>query len=346
MVPLDARKGTWTVLRYISERVLQLLLTLLGISIVVFLVLRVVPGDPAIAMLGEQADPARLADVRHRLGLDQPLPVQYLVYVKGAVVGDLGSSILTGQPVAPELIKRFPATLELALVSLGIAVVVGIPLGVIAALRRGEPIDTLAMMVSLGGISTPLFWLGLMLIWVFSVKLGVLPVHGRISPGVSIANITGFYVLDSIMSGDWRGLTETTRHLILPAVALSAYPLGQVARITRSNVLEVLSKEYVRTARAKGLRQLVVIGRHALPNAMIPVVTVLGLQLGRLLGGAVVTEIVFSWPGVGRFVVNGVMLRDYPVVQGGVMVITACFALINLFVDLSYCFLDPRIRYG
>jgi peptide/nickel transport system permease protein len=330
--------------KYIVERLINLIPVLIGISVAVFLVMRVVPGDPAIAMLGEQADPERLAEVRKTLGLDQPLLVQYFRYMGHALVGNLGRSALTNVPVTQELITRFPATVELTFASIAIGLLVGLPAGVLAAMRRGSTLDALTMSVSLVGVSMPIFWLGLVLIWIFALTFGWLPVSGRLSSSIRLESITHSTIIDSLLAGNFLALRDALRHLVLPAVTLATIPAASIARMTRSSMLEVLGEDYLRTARAKGLPEFAIIIRHALRNAAIPVITLLGLQVGILLGGAVVTETIFSWPGVGRFVLDGVLGRDYAVVQGAVLVITVLYALVNLAVDVSYAMFDPRIR--
>lgn len=304
--------------RYIVRRSLHSLFLLFGVSVVVFLFLHIVPGDPAQVLLGEQATPERVAEVRRALGLDRPLVDQYWRFVSHAVQGDFGQSIRAMRPVLPYVLERLPATLELAGGALLLSTGLGIPLGVLAAARRHSVWDGLSLNLALLAQSTPNFWLGLILIAVFSVKLHLLPVSGR---------------------GDLR-------HLVLPSVTLSIFFIGLVVRLTRSGVLEVLAQDYVRTAWAKGLPARLVVFRHALKNAMIPIVTVLGLQVGTLLGGAVVTETVFAWPGMGQLAVQAIYQRDYPVVQAIVLLLGAGFVLINWAVDVSYSFLDPRIHHG
>ena len=331
-------------IRYVLERLLALIPVLVGISIVVFLALRVLPGDPAMAMLGERADPVRLEQVRNMLGLDEPLPVQYAHYMRDALTGNLGRSTFTNRPVTPELLRRFPATIEVTLAGLAIGWLVGIALGVIAATRRGSITDAVTMSISLVGVSMPIFWLGLILIWFFAIFVGWLPVSGRLSSDVHLLDITHFHTIDAIITGNWQALVDAIWHLILPALALTTYQVAVMARMTRSNMLEVLSEDYIRTARAKGLSEKRVILGHALRSSAIPTVTLLGLELGRQLGGAIVIETIFSWPGLGSYIVHGVLNRDYPVVQGGVLLITLVCTLVNLAVDVLYVILDPRIR--
>ncbi len=299
--------------------------TLIGASFLVFAAVRIIPGDPATAIAGEHATPEMIEQVRKDLGLDQPLFTQYGRFVLAAVQGDLGKSVRTKLPVADEVFRRLPRTLELAVYSLLLAAAVGIAAGVLSATRPYSVADNSSMVLALLGVSVPVFWLGLMLMLVFAVELPrLLGLSGPILPP------TG--------AGSWR-------HLVMPTLTLAAYSTAIIARMTRSSMLEVVRRDYIRTARAKGLMERTVIYRHALKNALIPVVTVVGLQFGALLGGAVLTETVFSWPGVGRFLVEAIGYRDYPVVQGTVLVVATGFILVNLVVDLVYAFLDPRIRY-
>jgi len=330
--------------RYVAGRLLQLIPVLLGISFTVFLVMRIIPGDPAIAMLGDQASPARLEDLRVQLGLRDPYPAQFAGYLGGALRGDLGRSILTNRPVTYELAARFPATLELGLAALLVGVAIGIPLGVLAATRRGTIVDAATMGVSLFGVSMPVFWLGLVFIYLFAVTLGWFPVSGRVSADVFVPPVTQAMLVDALLARDGRAFADALRHLVLPALTLGTIPMAAVARMTRSSLLDVIGEDYVRTARAKGLAPAHVLRKHAFRNAAIPVLAILGLQIGALLGGAIVTETIYSWPGVGRFLLEGVLGRDYPVVQGTVLFVTTLFALINVGVDLLYVVLDPRIR--
>ncbi len=290
---------------------------LLGVSVVVFAAIRLIPGDPAQLMAGQAATQEVVAEIRQSLGLDQPLPVQYLYFLRNALRGDLGRSLFNGVPVVEELGQRFPRTVRLALASMLVASLIGIPAGILAATRRQSWTDTAVMAAALVGVSMPVFWLGLNLILVFSVRLAWFPVFGH----------------------------ETWRHLVLPSVTLGTASAAIVARMTRSAMLEVLGQDYVRTARAKGLAERVVVNRHALRNALIPVVTILGLQLGTLLSGAVLTETVFAWPGIGRLLVEAVLARDYPVIQGTTLLIATTFVVLNVAVDVLYGLLDPRIRY-
>lgn len=328
---------------WLLGRLVQVGAVLLGISLLVFLFLHALPGEPARTMLGPRASADQVRALRRELGLDRPLPVQFGEFLSRLARGDLGRSIRRREPVAEELRRTFPATVELAGASLAVALVVGMPLGVAAALRKGTWVDALCSAVALVGTSVPVFWLGLMLLLVFSAGLGWLPFGGRSE--VPFPVVTGLAAVDSLLSGDPRAVADVWAHLVLPALTLASIPTAIVARMTRSSLLETLSQDYVRTAVAKGLRPARVVLRHALPNALLPVVTVTGLEIGSLLGGAVLTETVFQWPGMGRMVVEAVFARDYPVVQGGVLVAAAAFALVNLAVDVLYARLDPRVRH-
>ncbi|WP_017300927.1 ABC transporter permease [Nodosilinea nodulosa] len=331
--------------RYILRRLLQLVPVLLGISLLVFAFLHLIPGDPAVTMLGDRATPDAVEKLRERMGLNEPLPLQYLTFLGNLLRFDLGTSIFTGVPISKEILQRWPATFELSVVAMAIALVIGIPAGVVAAVRKNSLVDNLAMGGSLLGVSMPVYWLGLLLVYLFAVNLQWLPPSGRIGINASFAPITGFFLLDSLIQGDFKALGDVLSHLILPALTLSTIPLAILARITRSAMLEVLSQDYIRTARSKGLKEFWVIGKHALKNAMLPVVTIIGLEFGTLLGGAILTETIFSWPGIGSWIYGGILQRDYPVVQGGVVFVAFVFVLVNLIVDLSYAFLDPRIQY-
>ncbi len=331
--------------RYVVRRLFETVPVLIGASIAVFLLIHLIPGGPEVALLGERGSTENVAALRERLGLDRPLPEQYLVYIGNVLRGDLGNSVAGNIPIADELRQRFPATAELALFALVLAVIVGVPVGVLSAVRRGSWVDTGTMLGSLIGVSMPIFWLGLLLLWLFGVQLKLLPFIGRLSPNVEIQTITGLNTVDAILTGNWAGLGDALKHLILPSVTLSTIPIAIIARITRSAMLEVLHMDYIRTARAKGLREGTVIRGHALRNALLPVVTVIGLQLGSLLAGAVLTETIFSWPGIGRWLFNSIQGRDYAIVQSVTLVITFVFVAVNMLVDLSYAWLNPRIRY-
>ncbi|MFC1959668.1 ABC transporter permease [Chloroflexota bacterium] len=331
--------------RYLVRRILETIPVLVGASIVVFMLVHLIPGGPESVLLGERASEENVAALRERLGLDRPLPEQYVIYMGKVLQGDLGRSVAGNIPISSELRTRLPATMELALFALTIAVIIGVPLGIISAVRRGSWIDTGTMFIALLGVSMPIFWLGLLLLWFFGVELGWLPFIGRLSPNVEIETRTGMYVIDAILSGNWYGLKDAVRHLILPAITLATIPMAIIARITRSAMLEVLHMDYIRSARAKGLRERNVIGSHALRNALLPVITVIGLQLGSLMAGAVLTETIFSWPGIGRWLFNSIQGRDYAIVQSVTLVITTIFVVVNMLVDLSYAWLNPRIRY-
>lgn len=333
--------------RYIFRRLLNLIPVLLGITLLVFAFLHLIPGDPAVVMAGERATPEQVAALREQLGLNQPLPLQYLIFLGNLLRLNFGTSIISGVSIAEEIKTRWPATFELSVAAMLVATIIGIPAGVLAAVRKNSAVDNLTMSGSLLGVSLPVYWLGLLLVYLFAVNLQWLPPSGRISidAGFNFKPITGFYVLDSLLQGDLRALQDVLAHLILPAITLGTIPLAILARITRSAMLEVLSQDYIRTARAKGLLERWVILKHALKNALLPVITIIGLQFGTLLGGAILTETIFSWPGIGSWIYEGILSRDYPVVQGGVVFVAVAFVLINLLVDLSYAFFDPRIQY-
>ncbi|MFZ5992362.1 MAG: ABC transporter permease [Deinococcota bacterium] len=330
---------------YTGRRLLGLIPVLLGISLLVFLFLHLIPGDPAVVLLGERANPEQVESLRERLGLNQPLPTQYVLFLRDLLSGDLGTSIFNLLPIRDQLANRWPATFELTLSAMLIAVILGIPLGILAAVRKNSLWDNASTIFSLIGVSMPVFWLGLLLIYLFAVNLHWLPPSGRISieGGNAFQAISGFFLLDALLQR--RAMGDVLSHLILPALTLGTIPLAILMRITRSAMLEVLSQDYVRTARAKGLAERVVIFRHALKNALLPVVTIVGLQFGTLLGGAILTETIFSWPGIGLWLYEGILNRDYPVVQGGVVFVALIFVIVNLLVDLSYALLDPRIQY-
>lgn len=332
-------------LRYTIRRLIETIPVLVGVSVVVFLFLRLIPGDPALTLLGERATDQNLARVREQLGIDQPIYVQYWRFAKGLAQLDLGKSIRSNRAIAEEARGRFPATIELATTALTIATLVGVSGGIIAGVRRGSFADHAARLVSLGGVSIPIFWLGLVLIWIFAVQLGWLPADGRLSAATRYVPRTGFVVIDGLTTGRYDLVRDALWHLVLPAVALSTVPMAVIMRMTRSAMLEVLQADYIRTARAKGLRERVVTIRHAFQNAALPVVTTIGLQVGFLLSGAILTETIFSWPGVGRWVFESILLRDYPVVQAMTLTVATIFVTVNLVVDLVYAALDPRITY-
>ena len=334
--------------------------TLIGVTFVIFMFQRLIPGDPAVAMLGEHASEENVERIREQLGLNRPafldrdalangdlrgfFDTQYLRYLGRLIRLDLGNSIHRRIPVAETLAIRFPATVELALLSLTIAILIGLPVGIAAAARRNTILDSVTMIGSLVGVSVPIFWLGLMEIMLFAVFLGWLPSSGRLSTGVEITSITNLVLVDSLLTGNIPGFIDALKHIILPAIALATIPMAIIARMTRSNLLDVLGLDYVRTARAKGVKERSVVLKHGLRNAMLPLVTIIGLQFGALLGGAVLTETVFGLPGMGKFVVDSIFARDYPVVQGFTLVIAMLFVIVNLLVDISYAYLDPRVR--
>ncbi|MFP4103975.1 ABC transporter permease [Coleofasciculus sp.] len=332
---------------YIIKHLLNLLPVLLGITLLVFLFLHLIPGDPATVLLGERATPEQVEALREQLGLNQPLPLQYLTFLNNLLHLDFGTSIISGIPIIDEIKTRFPATFELSLAAMIVAVILGIPAGVLAAVYKNRPADNVTMIGSLLGVSMPVYWLGLLLIYLFAITLNWFPPSGRISieAGLNFQPITGFYLLDAILQFDINLLQDVLAHLILPALTLGTIPLAILARITRSSLLDVLSQDYIRTARAKGIPEHWVIIRHGLKNALLPVVTIIGLQFGTLLGGAILTETIFSWPGIGSWIYEGILARDYPIVQGGVVVISIIFVLVNLVVDISYALVDPRIKY-
>jgi peptide/nickel transport system permease protein len=332
--------------KYLLKRVLLLIPVLLGVSLIVFFVMRVFTADPAAAILGQHATDKQIAELRESLGFNDPLIVQYWNYLKNLIRGDLGSSLYSQTKVADELFARFPATIELAISAVIFASVFGVGAGVISAVKKNSIFDYIGMSAALIGVSIPIFWLGVMLILLFSVILGWLPVSGRIDMLMSPPEITGFYLIDTFSTGNFEMFKDAFRHLILPSVTLGMYSTAVIARMTRSAVLETLEQDYVRTARAKGLKEKTVIVIHALRNAALPIVTVIGLQLGSLLGGAVLTETVFAWPGIGKYTVDAITRSDYPVVQGAVLLVAFIFVIVNLFVDLIYAALDPRIKYS
>jgi peptide/nickel transport system permease protein len=332
------------VLRYIGRRLLLLVPVLFVTSVAVFLFIRALPGGPAIALLGERATPETIEAFERSQGLDRSIYQQYWSYAQNILSGDLGLSVRSRRPVVDELLQRFPATVELSLAAILVAVVFGVPLGFLAAKRYQGPLDQASLVASLLGISFPVFFLGLLLKFIFAVKLGWLPTTGRIDITSSLDTRTNFLVLDALLARDGEALVDVLRHLVLPALALGTIPLAVIARITRAATLDVLDEDYVRTARAKGLPGPVVDRRHVLSNALLPVVTVVGLQTGLLLTGAVLTETVFTWNGVGSWIVDAIEYRDYAVLQGGILFFVVLVVLVNLVVDVSYAFLNPRIR--
>jgi ABC-type dipeptide/oligopeptide/nickel transport systems, permease components len=319
---------------------------LIGVSVIVFLIMRVFSPDPAPIVLGQHATVESVQKWREANGLNSPIYIQYFNFIKGAVTGDFGMSYYTKTPVLKEILTRFPATIELAIAAIIFASLIGILIGVVSAVKKNSILDHSGMLLALIGVSMPIFWLGILLIILFSGVLHLLPSSGRIDPLLQPFGGTGFYLIDTLASGDMEAFVDALKHLILPALALGMYSMAIITRMTRSSMLETMNQDYVRTAKAKGLGEGKVIFHHALRNAMIPVATVIGLQLGSLLGGAVLTETVFSWPGIGNYTVQCIMKSDFPVVQGVVLLIACIFVLINLVVDIIYAFLDPRIKFS
>lgn len=329
------------IINYIIKRFLLLIIILIGVSFLVFISTRLIPGDPAKIMLGERATPAAIASLRNQLGLNKPWYTQYFIYISNIAKGDFGRSIFTNNPVLEDIAQKFPATIELAFASILIALPIGVITGILAAVYRNTWIDSLSMILAIFGVSMPIFWLGLLLMLIFS---NWFPLSGRLDITSDLETITNFYMLDSILRAKPEVFWDALKHLILPAVTLATIPTSIIARMTRTSMLEVLNQDYIRTAYAKGVGKVKVVLYHALKNAAIPITTITGLQLGLLLSGAVITETVFAWNGLGYLVVDAVLKRDFPIVQGCVLVFACIFVLINLFVDVSYFFLDPRIR--
>lgn len=332
-------------LSYVIRRTLILIPVLIGMTIMTFSIVHLIPGNPAQTILGDQARPETVAALEKRLGLNEPYPVQYAIYVKDLLQGNLGESLRTKAPISTEIVPYFMATLELTVSAMLIATVVGINAGIVSAWKHNSIFDYVVMLMALIGVSMPIFWLGLMQQWLFSQELGWLPAFGRDDPRNPVEPITYLYVVDAVLAGNWDHVKDVLRHLVLPATALATIPMAVIARMTRSSMLEVLRSDFVRTAQAKGVRPFFIIYKHGLRNAMIPVLTVIGLQAGTLLGGALLTETIFSWPGIGRYIYEAIGYRDYPVIQSGVLVIAFMFVIINFIVDLLYAYLDPRIRY-
>ena len=332
--------------RYVLQRLALTIPILLGVSLLVFLMLQTAGGDPAELMLGMQATPESVARLRSEMGLDRPLVVRYVDFIAGAVQGDLGRSYRSGSPVADEVLSRFPATVELALAAMLIGAAIGLTAGIIAGTNRHSLFDYSSTFSALLLVSIPTFWLGIMLIIVFGVWLEWLPISGRVNPRLGADPSAPFLIVNSLVRGNWTVFVDATKHIILPAVTLAGWPAAIIARMTRASLIEALDQDYIRTARAKGLRERVVVQRHALRNAFIPILTVVGLELGVLLGGAVVTETVFSWPGVGKLAADAILARDYQVTQGVVLLLATVFVLLNLLVDLLYAVVDPRVRYS
>ncbi len=332
--------------KYIIKRLLMLIPVLIGVSIIVFFLLRVCAPDPAPVVLGQHATEQSMYEWREANGLNKPVAVQYIDFVKGALVGDFGTSYYTKNPVIQEIADRFPATLEIAIFAIIVASLFGIAIGVLAAVKKNSIVDNMSMALSLVGVSIPIFWLGILLIILFVKILGWLPASGRIDPMLRPDSITGLYLIDTLLTGDFAAFKDALWHIILPGCTLALYTLAIISRMTRSSMLDTLNQDYIRTARSKGLSEGRVIVRHALRNALMPIVTVIGLQFGALLGGAVLTETVFAWPGIGSYTVECITKSDFPVIQAVVLIIATIFVLMNLIVDVIYAFLDPRIKYG
>jgi len=329
---------------YIVKRLFWTIPTIFGVTLLVFSMVHLTPGDPAAAILGDKANKQSVADLRAQMGLDKPLYEQYFIYIKNLAHGDFGRSANSDEPVINEFLDRFPATIELSLVAMFFAVFLGIGAGIISAVKRYSIFDYGSMLGALAGVSMPVFWLGLVLIYFFSVRLGWLPVSGRLGYEYDIDHITGLYLIDSLLTNNIPAFWDALKHLILPAIALGTIPMAIIARMTRSSMIEVMKEEYIKTARAKGCSRFQVIFIHALRNAMMPVITIIGLMLGSLFAGAILTETTFSWPGIGKWLVNAVYQRDFPVIQSTTLIIAIIFIIVNLTVDLLYALINPKIR--
>jgi peptide/nickel transport system permease protein len=332
--------------RYIARRAIALLPILLGVSAVAFLMIHLLPGDPATVYVGEHATPDNIQRVQHQFGLDKPLPVQYGIYLWNAVRGNFGESLDSHRAVLTEFAPRFPATIELTLGAMTVALCLGVPIGIVSAAKPNSIFDRLGMFVALTGVSIPVFWLGLMLIYIFSVYVHALPTSGQLGVNVALTPVTRIDILDGLLTGNWPAAGDAFRHLILPSVTVGSIPTAIIARMTRASMLDALHQDYIRTARAKGLTATAVVVVHGLRNALLPVVTIIGLQFGSFLTGAILTETIFSWPGVGRFMYDSILFRDYPVILAGILMFSLMFVIVNLAVDVLYAFLDPRIRYA
>ena len=333
-------------LNYIGKRILHLIPVLLGMTFIVFLIIRAIPGNPAQIILGQQASKESIEALTEKLGLNNPWYIQYFDYLKGILTGDLGDSLRTRQPISSELWPYLAATFELALFAMIFAVLIGMNAGIISAWFQNSWFDYFAMVIALIGVSMPIFWLGLMEQWIFSVNFGWLPSSGRQEVRDPITSITNIYMIDTLMQGRFDQFWVVIKHLILPGIALATIPMAIIARMTRASMLEVMRSDYVRTARAKGQKMVIVIYKHALKNSLIPILTVIGLQTGMLLGGAILTETIFSWPGIGRYIYEAISFRDYPVIQSGILVVAFIFVMINLIVDILYTLIDSRIKYN
>lgn len=332
-------------LRYIIKRLAMLIPVLLGMVLIVFSLIHFIPGNPAQVMLGQQASKEAIAALTKELGLERPLPIQFFEYVKGLLTGDLGNSFRTQNPITEEIWPYLAATMELAFFAMMIAIFIGVNAGIISAWFQHSWFDYVAMLIALIGVSMPIFWLGLMEQYVFSIQLDLLPTTGRDNIRDPVAAITHLYLIDTLIQGRFDQFSEVFQHLVLPGFALATIPMAIIARMTRSSMLEVMRSDYIRTARAKGMSMFWVVYKHSLKNAFIPVLTIIGLQTGLLLGGAILTETIFGWPGIGNYIYNAIDYRDYPVVQSGILVVATIFVFINLIVDLLYAAIDPRIKY-
>lgn len=333
-------------LSYIIKRLLMLIPILWGVSLIVFLIVHLMPGDPAEMVLRKYPDQAKIEEIRKLYGWNKPLTEQYLAYMKRTFLEfDLGKSHVTRRKIADDLKEKFPATVELAVMSMLFAIFFGVIIGVISSVKRYSLIDHAGMILALIGISLPIFWLALILMNLFAVNLSIFPVGDRIDIKYDLETITNFYLLDSLLRGNLKLFFSSLHHILLPALALSTIPMAIIVRVTRSSMLEVLGKDYIKTARAKGLSEKIVIMKHGLKNAFIPILTIVGTQFGYLLGGAVLTETIFNWPGLGRYVVKAVLMKDFKAIQGGILLMATSFVIVNLLVDISYAWLDPRVRY-
>ncbi len=332
--------------QYIARRLISLIPVLLGVSIVVFSLIRLIPGDPVIIMLGEKARVEDIERVREEMGFNRPIPVQYVEWMGKILRGDLGTSIINRTPVMGELKTRLAATIEMVISGMILGMIIGITIGILSALRRNSWVDVVSTFGALLGVSMPIYWLALILIYAFAVNRQIFPPSARLDVALELDRRTGFMLIDTLLSGDMSLFRNAIWHLLLPSIVLSTVIMPILARLTRASMLEVLQQDYVRTAQAKGLAKRVVVIRHALKNALLPIVTVLGLQLGGLLGGALLTETIFSWPGMGLWTYRAIQGRDYPIVQGAVLVSATIYVFVNLLVDISYAYLDPRIRYS
>lgn len=332
---------------YVVRRILQTIPVFVGITFIVFLIMHLTPGDPVEIMMGRGSvvTTEQIEQIRHELGLDRPLYIQYFSFLGGVLHGDFGRSILQHAPVMQLIADRLPATFELTIISIIISLIIAIPVGVISSVKRYSLLDHIGTVSALAGVSMPSFWLGLLLIIVFSVKLKILPVTGRANYGYGLTSITNFLLIDAVVTGNWGALGDAIRHLLLPAITLGSYMAALTMRVTRSSMLEVLSREYIRTAWAKGLSHKVVILKHAMRNALGPTVTVVTLNIGILLGGNMIVESVFGWPGLGRLVINAVYTRDYPLVQGAVLIYALTYVVMNFIADLLYAVLNPKVRF-